>query len=98
MNCELYACVHAAEFPAQALLRLRPDLQSQPVAVLEGQAPQQTVCSLNRPARLCGASPGMTRLEAESIGGLRLLSRSTDVEAVGARCANGMRGEIFSAH
>ena len=37
MSRELYACVHAAEFPAQALLRLRPDLQSQPVAVLEGR-------------------------------------------------------------
>ena len=44
----LYACVHAAEFPAQALLRLRT---------------------------------GMTRLEAESIPGLRLLARSVETEA-----------------
>ena len=80
MSCELYACMYAAEFPAQALLRLRTDLQSQPVAVLEGQAPQQTVCALNRHARLCGAVLGMTRLEAEGFHGLLLLPRSTDVE------------------
>ena len=80
MSCELYACMYAAEFPAQALLRLRTDLQSQPVAVLEGQAPQQTVCTLNRHARLCGAVLGMTRLEAEGFHGLLLLPRSTDVE------------------
>ena len=80
MNRELYACIHAAEFPAQALLRLRTDLQSQPVAVLEGRAPQQTVCALNRHARLRGAVLGMTRLEAEGINGLLLLPRSTEVE------------------
>lgn len=82
MSRTLYACVHAAEFPAQALLRLRPDLQAGPVAVLDGSAPGETVCALNRSARLKGASLGMTRLEAESINGLRLLSRSWESEAV----------------
>jgi len=80
VSSELYACIHAAEFPAQALLRLRTDLQSQPVAVLNGRAPQQTVCALNRHARLRGAVLGMTRLEAEGINGLLLLPRSTEVE------------------
>jgi len=55
---KLYACVCAAEFPAQALLRLRTELQSEPVAVLEGRAPLETVCSLNRAAHLKGASLG----------------------------------------
>jgi protein ImuB len=80
VNRELYACIYAAEFPAQALLRLRTDLQSQPIAVLEGRAPQQTVCALNRHARLRGAVLDMTRLEAEGINGLLLLPRSTEVE------------------
>jgi protein ImuB len=91
MSRELYACAHAAEFPAQALLRLRPDLQSEPVAVLEGRAPQETVCALNQKARLRGAALGMTRLEAGSIAGLRLLARSMDGEtaarAVFLECA-----------
>ena len=85
MSNGLYACVHAAEFPAQALLRLRPDLQSLPVAVLEGRAPLEQVCSMNRQGRRQGASVGMTRLEAEAVDGqnvgLHLLSRSLEGEA-----------------
>ena len=81
MNPELYACIYAEEFPAQALLRLHPELAMQPVAVLDGRPPLQTVCSLNRSAHLAGASLGMTRLEAESIHGLRLLARSPETEA-----------------
>ena len=81
MKQELYACIYAAEFPAQALLRLRTGLESQPAAVLEGRAPLETVCSLNRAALLKGAALGMTRLEAESIPELRLLTRSLETEA-----------------
>lgn len=81
MSRELYVCAHAREFPAQALLRLRPDLHSVPVAVLDGRAPQETVCSLNRHTRLHGAALGMTRLEAEGIAGLKLLARSRESEA-----------------
>ncbi|HXR38559.1 MAG TPA: DNA polymerase Y family protein [Terracidiphilus sp.] len=81
MSPELYACVYVGEFPAQALLRLNPELATQPVAVLDGRPPLQTVCSLNRLARLTGASLGMTRLEAESIYGLRLIARSPETEA-----------------
>ncbi|MDR3799598.1 MAG: DNA polymerase Y family protein [Terracidiphilus sp.] len=80
MSSELYACVCAVEFPAQALLRLRTDLQAQPVAVLDGPALEEIVCSLNRHAVQRGAALGMTRLEAEGIGGLQLLSRSVEVE------------------
>jgi hypothetical protein len=59
---------------------LRTDLQSQPVAVLDGPALEETVCSLNRHASQRGAVLGMTRLEAEGISGLQLLSRSAEVE------------------
>ncbi len=81
MNGELYLAIHAAEFPAQTLLRLRPEFSSQPAAVLDGPALQQTVCALNRKARQCGAEHGMTRLEAEAIAGLRLIQRSIAEEA-----------------
>jgi protein ImuB len=76
MTPSLYACVHVAEFPAQSLLRLRPDLEGHPVVVLDGRAPQEFVCSMNQQAQRRGATLGMTRLEAESIAGLRLLPRS----------------------
>jgi protein ImuB len=81
MRQELYACVHVAEFPAQALLRLRQDFKAQPVVVLDGRAPQETVCSMNQAAERRGAAPGMTRLEAESLTGLKLLPRSGASEA-----------------
>ena len=89
MKPELYACVYAAEFPSQAMLRLRPDLQSLPIAVLDGRPPLEEVCSMNRSARRLGASQGMTRLEAEALAvkhggldqGLHLLSRSLEGEA-----------------
>ena len=33
----IYACLYAKEFPAQALLRLRPELREQPVVVLRSE-------------------------------------------------------------
>jgi protein ImuB len=101
MSSELYACIHAAEFPAQALLRLRTDLQAQPVAVLDGPALQETVCSLNRYAVRRGAALGMTKLEAEGLSGLQLLSRSAEVEtaahAVLLECASKFSPRIEEA-
>jgi len=78
---QLYACVFAAEFPAQALLRLRTDWQTEAVVVMDGRAPQEWVCAMNRPAERKGAAVGMTRLEAENVAGLRLLKRSAESEA-----------------
>ena len=81
MTNELYACLYASEFPAQALLRMRTGLAGEAVAVLDGAPPLQTVCSLNRAARQLGAASGMSRLEAESIAGLQLLVRSAENDA-----------------
>jgi len=78
---ELYACVHVQEFPAQALLRLRSDLQGEPVAVLDGQPPQELVCAMNTHALRRGVAHGMRRLDAEAIAGMRLLARSPQSEA-----------------
>ena len=81
MSRTLYTCAWAAGFPAQAMLRLRTDWQTEPVVVLDGRAPAEWVCSLNQLASRMGAVAGMTRLEAESINGLRLLKRSAENEA-----------------
>jgi protein ImuB len=79
---ELYGCLYARDFPLQSLLRLRPELRGHSVAVLDGHPPLETVCSINRAARLKGAALGMTRVEAEAIQGLRLLPRSPEGEKV----------------
>ena len=76
----LYAAIHTAEFPVQAILRLRPDLQSRPVVIVEGAAPRESVCSFNLHARKRGITPGMRRLEVEELGGIELLSRSLPTE------------------
>jgi protein ImuB len=77
----LYACLRVREFAAQAVVRQRPELREQPVAVLVGVAPLQLVAALNLAARHAGAARGMTRAEAESIPGLTLLERSAAAEA-----------------
>jgi protein ImuB len=51
------------------------------VVVLDGRAPEERVCSLNRLAERRGAVVGMTRLEADGVTGLRLLKRSAESEA-----------------
>jgi protein ImuB len=78
-RAELYACLYAKEFPAQALLRLRPDLRSKPCVVMEGEPPMQ-VCSLNRMASRLGIVRGMTRVEVDTFSSAELLSRSAKEE------------------
>ena len=72
----LFACLYAKEFPAQALLRLRPELRSQPCVVMQGEPPSQTVCSLNTRARLLHLSHGMTRVEVDTFPNVVVLPRS----------------------
>jgi protein ImuB len=81
MTDELYACLYAREFPAQALLRLRPELKEQPCVVMEGDAPLEQVCSLNTKARLLGMVRGMTRVEVETFPASAVLARSLKEEA-----------------
>ena len=77
----LYVCVHIAEFAAQALLRLRPELTSLPVAVLAGTPPQELVCSANATAYQLGVLHGMTRAELDSFVGIHILRRSEAEES-----------------
>jgi protein ImuB len=77
---ELYACLYVKEFPAQALLRLRPELHGKPCVVMQGEPPMQTVCSRNTKARLLHVAHGMTRVEVDTFPNLVVLSRSRDAE------------------
>jgi protein ImuB len=78
---EIYACLHAREFPAQALLRMRPEMRQKPCVVMEGELPFVFVCSLNVRARRLGAAPGMTRVEIETLPSVVALPRSPSEEA-----------------
>lgn len=88
---ELYACLYVKEFPAQALLRLRPELQSSPCVVMEGEVHGQHVCSLNTKARLLGMRRGMTRVEVdtfpEPVALARSIASETATKEVVLECA-----------
>ncbi|HEV2619054.1 MAG TPA: DNA polymerase Y family protein [Acidobacteriaceae bacterium] len=77
---EVYACLYVREFPAQALLRLRPEMHGKPCVVIEGEAPMQHVCSLNTKARLLKMSHGMTRAEVDTFPQASVLPRSRKIE------------------
>ncbi len=79
MTTRVYACVYIPELPAQTLVRLRPELRGQPVAVLEGERPFERICSMNAQARVMGMELGMTRAEAENFT-ITLLRRSVKAE------------------
>lgn len=77
---DLYACLYVKEFAAQALLRLRPELQEKPCAVMEGEPPLQQVCSMNAKARRIGVLTGMTQVELETFPAVAVLQRSFQEE------------------
>jgi protein ImuB len=95
---ERYACVDVKEFPLQALLRLRPELQSKPIAVLDGEPPFEQVCSLNGAALNLGIALGMTRLEMEMFPNALVLPRSRAEEAAARaallECAGGFSPRV----
>jgi protein ImuB len=78
---ELYACVFAKEFPAQAMLRLRPKLRERPCVVMDGELPLQYACSRNSKAHILGVARGMTQVEIDTFSSLTVLSRSPTEEA-----------------
>lgn len=79
MTAPIYACLWVRQFPAQALLRLRPELREKPVAVIEGERPLERICSANRQAMALGIREGMMRPEAENFE-IPLLRRSLSEE------------------
>ncbi len=89
----LFACCYAPEFPAQALLRLRPHLEG-PVAVLEGNPPHERVCAGNAASRRSGLVNGMSRVEAESFAAMTVLRRSAREEAAARTAMLAAAGRI----
>lgn len=76
MTTPLYLCLHAASFPAQCLLRLRTELRSEAVAVLD----ESSVCAFNRAAASLGVVRGLAQKDAQALDGLQLFARSTSTE------------------
>jgi protein ImuB len=84
-SAELFACLYAKEFPAQALLRLRPELRDKPCVVMDGDPPLLKVCSLNMKARLLGIARNMTRVDVDTFPSVTVFTRSHKEEAATKR-------------
>jgi protein ImuB len=95
---ELYACVYAKEFPAQAMLRLRPELRERACVVMQGEPPLQHVCSRNGKAQILGVAGGMTAVEIDTFASVTVLSRSwteeTAAKAAILECAGAFSPRI----
>jgi protein ImuB len=77
---ELYACLYAREFPAQTVLRLRPELRKQPCAVMAGEPPLEQVCSLNARATAEETATKMALLECAGSFTPRVEEASSEIE------------------
>jgi protein ImuB len=71
-----FACIFVPDFSVEAILRAEPELRSQALAVLEGEAPLQKVFAVNEKAHRAGVVPGMTRVQVEACPNLALRERS----------------------
>jgi protein ImuB len=80
MPAPLYLSLHALDFAAQSLVRLRPELRNRPVVILDGDPPLETIFALNDRSRSLGLEAGMSRLQAESFDGLALCPRVREQE------------------
>jgi protein ImuB len=81
-----FACLFVPDFPVQAAVRLEPELQGKPVAILAGAPPLTKVFAVNREARNLGVETGMTKVQAETFQGIawRWRSLSQEVTAYAA--------------
>jgi protein ImuB len=100
-----FASLFVPDFPAQAVVRLEPELRGKPVAILAGAPPLTKVFAVNREARKLGVETGMTKAQTEAFQGIawrwRSLSQESTAYAALLDCAwtisprveDGPRGE-----
>ena len=94
----MFACIFIPDFPAQAIIRLEPDLRARPVAVLTGRPPLEKVVALNERARQAGVEAGATKPQLEAWENLVLRARSesqeTSAHAALLDCAQSFSPEV----
>jgi protein ImuB len=78
-----FASLFVPDFPVQAVVRLEPELQGTPVAILAGAAPLTKVFAVNQAARDLGVETGMTKVQAEAFQCIAWRWRSSSQEATG---------------
>lgn len=76
-----FACLFVPDFPAQAVVRLEPELRGKPVAILAGAPPLTKAFAVNREARELGVETGMTKAQTEAFQGIAWRWRSPSQES-----------------
>ncbi len=71
-----FACIYVPNFPVAAALRVEPELQARPIAILEGTPPLEKIIAVNENAGAFGITPGMTKAQGELCAELALRPRS----------------------
>jgi protein ImuB len=61
----MFAAIFIPDFPAEAIVRVEPELRERAVAVVEGIPPLLHIVACNQRAREAGVAAGMAPLEAE---------------------------------
>src|ERR1035438_9872300 len=94
----MFACAFIPDFPAQALIRLEPELRSRPLVVLTGRPPLEKVMALNEIARLADVEVGATKSQLDAWENLVLRARSkaqeTSAHAALIDCAQSFSPEV----
>jgi protein ImuB len=76
----MYAVFYPPNFLVQAFAHKRPELRKLPFALLDGEAPAETVFAASKAAHSLGVEVGMTRLQAESFPEVVTLPRILEHE------------------
>jgi protein ImuB len=82
MPPELFGAIYVPNFILQAVGRSEPELQTQPLAIIDGPPPTYQVVALNRLAELLGVARGMTKAAAKQFAQVNLRPRCKISEEV----------------
>lgn len=92
-----FASIFVPDFSLQALFAKRPELQTEPIALIDGTPPVLKVIAANEKARKLGVEIGLMKAQAEAVG-VHIIQRSVELEdaahVVLLTCARGFSPRI----
>src|SRR6266852_6293061 len=74
-----FACIFVPDFSLQSLFAKRPELQTKPIALIDGTPPILKVLAANEKARKLGVEIGLMKAQAEAVG-VHIIQRSVALE------------------
>ncbi len=74
-----FACIFVPDFSLQSLFAKRPELQTKPIALIDGTPPILKVLAANEKARKLGVEIGLMKAQAEAVG-VHIIQRSVELE------------------